>query len=168
MNNVHILHLCNLYNEVVNGDMFHVNKGEEEIKPYLITNKGYLLLPCLMIPHKQSGNVQHIIFEALYNKHLSWNISDVEIFFSILKKSFWNLLLKTNLHVLFLLDVIICRCIMYNMILGGKDFDIEALMVKWYMQKSFSYVFNFDQKKIPLFNLLNFSSNEQFLQSVIV
>jgi hypothetical protein len=31
MNNVHILHLCNLYIKVVNGYMFHFNKGEEEI-----------------------------------------------------------------------------------------------------------------------------------------
>jgi len=130
----------------------------------LITNKGYFLLPWLMIPHKQFGNIQNIIFEALYNKHLSWDISDVEMFFGILKKSFWKLLLKTNLHVLFLLDVIICRCIMYNMILDGKDFDIEALIVQWNMKNSFSYVFNFDQKKFPcsislIFPLVNNFSN---------
>jgi len=71
MNNVHILHVSNLYIKVVNGDMFHLNKGEEEIKPYLIINKGYLLPPWLMIPHKQFGNIQHTIIEALYNKHLS-------------------------------------------------------------------------------------------------
>lgn len=71
MNNVHMLHLSNLYKKVVNGDMFHLNKGEEEIKPYLIINKGYLLLRWLMIPHKQFGNIQHSIIEALYNKHLS-------------------------------------------------------------------------------------------------
>jgi hypothetical protein len=41
------------------------------------------LLPWLMILHKQFGNVQHIIFEALYNKHLSWNKSVVENSFSI-------------------------------------------------------------------------------------
>jgi len=71
MNNAHILHLSNLYKNVVNENMFHFNKGEKEIKPCLITNKGYLLLPWLMILHKQFGNVQHTIFEALYNKHLS-------------------------------------------------------------------------------------------------
>jgi hypothetical protein len=35
MNNVNILHLSNLYKNVVNGYMFHFNKGEEEIKPCL-------------------------------------------------------------------------------------------------------------------------------------
>jgi hypothetical protein len=50
---------------------FHFNKGKEEIKQYLIINKDYILLPWLMIPHKQFGSIQHIIIEALYNKHLS-------------------------------------------------------------------------------------------------
>jgi hypothetical protein len=36
------------------------------------------LLPWLMIPHKQFGNIQHTIIEALYNKHLSWSKSVVE------------------------------------------------------------------------------------------
>ncbi len=65
MNNVHMLHLSNLYKKAMNGDMFHLNKGWEEIKPYLITNKGYLLLPWLMIPQKQSSNIQHTIFESI-------------------------------------------------------------------------------------------------------
>jgi hypothetical protein len=34
-----------LYGNVMNGDMFHLNKGEKGIKHYLIANKGYLLLP---------------------------------------------------------------------------------------------------------------------------
>jgi hypothetical protein len=53
MQNVHILHLLKLYKKAMNGDIFHLNKGEEKIKPYLITNKCDLLLPWLMIPHKK-------------------------------------------------------------------------------------------------------------------
>ncbi len=34
MNNVHILHLSNLYKKVVNGDMFHFNKVRK--KPNVI------------------------------------------------------------------------------------------------------------------------------------
>lgn len=40
-----------------NGDLFHFNKGEKEIKLYLIVNKGYRLFPWLMIQHRQVGDV---------------------------------------------------------------------------------------------------------------
>jgi phospholipid N-methyltransferase len=57
-NDVYILHLSNLYKKAVNGNMFHINKSEEEIKPYLIVDKVYPWLPWLMIPHKQSNNIR--------------------------------------------------------------------------------------------------------------
>jgi hypothetical protein len=38
-------------------------------------------------------------------------------------------MLKTNLHLLFLHDVVIYCCIFYNMILDKKDFDIDTLKV---------------------------------------
>jgi hypothetical protein len=53
----------------------------------------------------------------------------VENSFGILKKNFKELLLKTNLHILFLPYVVIYCCIIYNMILDGKNLDMEALMV---------------------------------------
>jgi len=83
----------------MNGDMFHLNKGEEGIKPYLIVDKGYPLLPWLMIPHKQTNNIQHTILEALYNKHFSWGRNVVDNSFGILRKNFRELFLKTNLHI---------------------------------------------------------------------
>jgi hypothetical protein len=43
-----------------------------------------------------------------------------------LKKNFKNLVKKTNLHVLFLLDVIVCCSILYNRILDNKDLEIEV------------------------------------------
>jgi hypothetical protein len=44
------------------------------------------------------------------------------------KKVFGELILKSHLNILFLLDVVVCCCILYNMILDGKDQDIEILM----------------------------------------
>jgi len=143
MNDVCILRLSSLYKKVVNGNMFHINKGEEEIKSYLIVDKVYPLLPWLMIPHKQFGNIRHIVLEALYKKHLSQGRSVVENSFGILRMSFRELLLKTNLHVLFLLDVVICCCILYNMIkqvLDEKDLDIETLMVQLNMENFSNFV----------------------------
>ncbi len=43
----------------------------------------------------------------------------VENSFNILKKTFRKLLLKTNLHVFFLPNVVVCCCILHNMILDG-------------------------------------------------
>jgi hypothetical protein len=49
----------------------------------------------------------------------------MENLFVILKKKF-KIFLKTNLHVLFLLDVIVCCSILYNRILDNKDLEIEV------------------------------------------
>jgi hypothetical protein len=50
----------------------------------------------------------------------------MENLFVILKKNFKKLFKKTKLHVLFLLDVIVCCCILYNKILNNKDLEIEV------------------------------------------
>ncbi len=70
------------------------------------------------------------ILEVLLNKQLCRGRSVIENSFCILKKTFRKLLLKTNLHDLFLLDVVVCCYILYNMILGGKDFDIDTLLTQ--------------------------------------
>jgi hypothetical protein len=56
----------------------------------------------------------------------------VENNFDILKKTFRELMIKFNLNVFFLLDVVIvCCCInLHNMILNGKDANIDELMVE--------------------------------------
>ncbi len=48
--------------------------------------------------------------------------------FGILKKTFRKLLVKSNLHTIFLLDVVTCCCLLYNMILDGRDVDVNVLM----------------------------------------
>jgi len=81
-----------------------------------------------MIPHKQNVNVKHTILEKKFNRHLSKNRCVVENAFGILKKKFRNLLLKNNLLIDFILDIVICRCMVYNLILDGRDVDVDALM----------------------------------------
>jgi hypothetical protein len=76
------------------------------------------------------GNVQHTFLEFFLNKHICHRRSIVKNSFGILKISFSKLLVKINLHVLFLLDMVICCCILYAMILNNKDLNIDALMLQ--------------------------------------
>jgi hypothetical protein len=55
-------------------------------------------------------------------------VSVVENAFGILKKTFRKLLVKNNFHTLFIHDVVTCCCLLYNMILDGRDVDVNALM----------------------------------------
>jgi hypothetical protein len=72
--------------------------------------------------------VCHTFFEALYNPQLCQGRIMVENSFGISKKMFKELLLKTNLHIVFLLDVVVCCCMVHNLILDGKDEDIKSLL----------------------------------------
>jgi hypothetical protein len=74
---------------------------QNDIRPYSLGNKGYPLLPWLMILHKQNANVQHIILKAFHNRQLSRGRNVVENAFGILKKTFRELSLKNNLHITF-------------------------------------------------------------------
>lgn len=76
------------------------------------------------------GNVQHTFLEILLNKHICHRRGIVNNSFEILKIVFWKLLVKINLHVIFLLDMVICCCIIYSMILNNKDFNIDELMLQ--------------------------------------
>lgn len=81
-----------------------------------------------MIAHKQNVNVNHTILETFFNIHLSRNMCVVENAFGILKKKFKKLLLKSNLLVNFILDIVICHCMVHNLILDGRDVDVDVLM----------------------------------------
>jgi hypothetical protein len=69
-----------------------------------------------------------MVLQMFFNKQLCQGRSVIENSFGILKKTFRKLLLKTNLHVVFILDVVVCCCILYNMIIDGKDFDMDAFL----------------------------------------
>jgi hypothetical protein len=103
-------------------------QGEEGIKPYILGNKGYLLLPWLMVLFKQFANVCHIVLETLYKRHPCQGRNVVKTHLALKKVS--NTPTKTNLDVLFLFDLMVCCCILYNMILNEKDLDIETLMLQ--------------------------------------
>jgi hypothetical protein len=82
-----------------------------------------------MVPHKQI-RMCHYVLKVLYNQRLSHAKIVVENNFGILKKTLKELAIKSNLNVLFLLDVVICYCMLCSMILNGKDFNINELILQ--------------------------------------
>lgn len=120
MNDFQILRLY-LYQKTIFEIMFNFEHGSQiGIHPYLIGDKGYLFLLWLMIPHKKFVNTRHTILKATFNKHLSKGRNIVENAFGIVKKTFRELLLKSNLHLIFLPSVVICCCMLHHLILEGK------------------------------------------------
>jgi hypothetical protein len=122
MNNTYILQISNLYQRAMHGDLFWQNWGGKDIWSYIFGDKVYPLLPWLIWSCTNKLETCTIL-GALFNKHLIKGKSVVEIVFGILKKTFRELILKTNLHIPFVLIVVVC-CILYNMIINGKDFDL--------------------------------------------
>jgi hypothetical protein len=86
-------------------------------------------LPLIIHSLTLLGNSCLMVLQMLFNKQLCWGRSVVENSFGILKKTFRELILKTNLHVLFILVVVVCCCIIYNMIIDGKDFDMDEFFI---------------------------------------
>ena len=70
----------------------------------------------LMTLYRDFG--QRSILECLFNKRLSRGHSVIENAFSILKQSFRDLLHIIDLHVAFLPDVVVCCCLLHNILLG--------------------------------------------------
>jgi len=70
----------------------------------------------------------HYLLEALHNRQLFHGKIVVKNNFDISKKTFKELFIKSNLNVLFFLNVVIYSHMLHNIILNGKDIDIDELM----------------------------------------
>ncbi len=55
---------------------------------------------------------------------------------SILKKTFQELLIKKNIHILFTFDVVICCCVLHNLIFSGKNSNVNALIIELEIENS--------------------------------
>jgi hypothetical protein len=76
-----------------------------------------------MVPHKGPGHMT--VAEALYNRKLRKGRCVVENAFGILKQTFKELLVKSDLSVIFLPDVITYCAILHNVLLGQSHEDVE-------------------------------------------
>jgi hypothetical protein len=63
----------------------------------------------LNVLHKLVG-IQQIVLETLFNQQLNCGEIVMETSFKILKQMFKELMFKTSLNILFLLNVVICSC----------------------------------------------------------
>ena len=93
---------------------------------YLLGDFGYPLLPWLLVPHKGQGNLP--IVQTLFNKKLRRGRGVVENAFGILKQTFHELLVKSDLSVTFLPDVITACALLHNVLLGQCHGDVERLL----------------------------------------
>lgn len=114
-NDSRMLKKLSLYNLAMHGNLMDAQHAVDGYTPYLVGNLGYPLLPWLMVPRR--GNDRLSISEALFNKKLRKGRCVVENAFGILKNSFRELLDKSDLHITFILDVILCCAILHNVLL---------------------------------------------------
>jgi hypothetical protein len=52
MGDARILQISSLHWQAINGNLLQIGQSESGIKPCIIGDKGYPLLPWLMVPHK--------------------------------------------------------------------------------------------------------------------
>ena len=94
--------------------------------PYLLGDSRYPVLPWLVVPHRGRGNLS--VAEGLFNKRLSRGRVVIENAFGILKQTFRELLVKSELEVSFMPDVILCCAILHNVLFGQAHEDVDHLL----------------------------------------
>jgi hypothetical protein len=120
VNDSRVLRKSRLYQRAIHGVSFTCLLGHKmESPPYLLGDKGYPLFPWLMTLHKEDGEV-HSILELLYNHKRNCGRLVVENSFGILKQIFRELLKKTKLHIIIVLNMFSTCCLLHNSLLGRK------------------------------------------------
>jgi hypothetical protein len=129
-NDARVLQRSSLYHLAMSENIFDARHAVEGFSPYLVGNSGYPLLPWLMVPHKNVRNLS--LLETLFNWKLRKGRCVVKNAFGILKQTFRELLVKSELDVVFLPDVITCCAILHNILLGQSHNKVEQFMqVLW-------------------------------------
>jgi hypothetical protein len=125
-NDARVLRRSTLYRLGMSGELWDARNSVEGFSPYLLGDSGYPLLSWLMVPHRNGRNLT--LLERLFNKKMRKGHCVVENAFGILKQTFRELLVKSDLHVVFLPDVITCCAILHNVLLGQSHSEVEHLM----------------------------------------
>lgn len=121
-----VLRRSSLYRMALYENLFDARFGLEGFSPYLIGDSGYPLMSWLMVPHRVHR--RFTVLESLFNRRLRAGRCVVENAFGILKQTWCELLSKSDLHVLFMPDVITACCILHNILLGQSADEVAALL----------------------------------------
>jgi hypothetical protein len=125
-NDCRVLRRSSLYHRAQQNVLFDVGHVMEGFSPYLLGDSAYPVLPWLMTPHKNVRNLT--VTETLFNQRLRRGRCVVENAFGILKQTFRELLVKSELTVTFLPDVIVCCAILHNLLLAQTREAVEQLL----------------------------------------
>jgi hypothetical protein len=119
-----------LYDKAEGGTLFDPAVNVQGFTPFLLEDAGYPLKNWLMTPYRDGpGRAGHqSVLERLFNQKLSRGRSVVENAFGILKQSFREMLDTTDLHVTFVPDVVVCCCLLYNVLLGQEPDEVVRLL----------------------------------------
>jgi hypothetical protein len=96
--------------------------------PIIIGDKDYPCLNWLMVPYDNIVGVQQIVLQKLFNKKLCRGRLVTKNAFGMVKKTFREFLDITDLDVRIILDVFSTCCLLHNLILRGKQVDVDQLM----------------------------------------
>jgi len=128
-NDVRVLRRSALYTLATTQNLFDHVHADEGFTPYLLGDKGYPLLPWLLTPyrdfhHTGGTNAQ----ERMFNYRLRTGRCVVENAFGILKGVFRELRQVTETHVNIVPDLVICCCLLHNLLLGQRPEEVARLL----------------------------------------
>lgn len=125
-NDSRMLRRSSLHHLAMHNNLFHRRNSVDGFAPFLLGDSGYPLLPWLMVPVRGPGRLT--VAEELFNRRLRRGRCVVENSFGILKQTFRELLVKSQLHVTFLPDVITACAILHNVLLGQSVDEVQQLL----------------------------------------
>ena len=125
-NNACVLRRSSLYRLAEQENLFDPRYSMDGFAPFLLGDFRYPCLSWLMVPHQQRR--QFLVLEEFFNYKLRKRRCVVENTFGIWKQIFRKLLLKSNLAITFLSDVITCCAILHNVLMGQSYDKVEALL----------------------------------------
>jgi hypothetical protein len=125
-----MLRRSSLFQMADSSTLFDEGSNMDGFTPFLLGDAGYPLKHWLMTPYRDTPGRRNdrSVLQRLYNKRLSRGRSVIENAFGILKHSFRELLHVTDLHVAFVPDMVVCCCLLHNLLLGQDPDEVARLL----------------------------------------
>lgn len=110
----------------MHNNLFDRQNAVDRFAPFIIGDSGYPLLLWLMVPHRGLGQLS--VAGQLFNRRLRRGRCVVKNAFGILKETFRELLVKSQLYITFLPDVIMCCAILHNVLFDQSHEQVDQLL----------------------------------------